>query len=81
MEAFTPHKFAHVLVFKCGKCGEEITSVRTSEYMNREQIARLIFELRCGACGWSGNLSGVAAMGHSVNFDRPTFDETRSPEI
>ena len=78
MEARSPQKFAHVLIFRCGGCHEEITAVRKSEYMNREHIARLIFDLKCGACGWAGNLGGISAMGHAINFDRATHLEPQS---
>lgn len=77
MTALTPQKFVHALVFRCGKCSGEITAVRKSEYLNREQIARFIFELRCGACGWSGSRSGISAMGHAVDFDRAAIHETQ----
>jgi len=78
MEILHPQKFAHVLVFKCRGCSEEITAVRKSEYMNREHIARLIFDLKCGTCGWSANLSGISAMGHSVTYDRAAHREPQS---
>lgn len=81
METLTPQKFAHVLIFRCGGCSGEITAVRKSEYMNREQIARLMFELKCGSCGWSRSVSGISAMGHAVNFDRVHGESQASPAI
>jgi predicted RNA-binding Zn-ribbon protein involved in translation (DUF1610 family) len=60
-------KFLHVLRFKCPKCSETVNAARSTEYMSREQAARLIFEPVC-KCGWSGKLAGFAALRHSVQF-------------
>ena len=81
METLTPQKFAHVLIFRCGGCDGEITAVRKSEYMNREQIARLIFPLKCGSCGWSRSVSGIGAMDHAVNFDPAHVESQASPAM
>jgi predicted RNA-binding Zn-ribbon protein involved in translation (DUF1610 family) len=63
--ASSPRKFAHILHFKCPKCGKRIRTVRSNENMSREHIARLIFQPTC-ACGWSGSMAGFTAVQHSV---------------
>ena len=58
-------EFAHALLFKCPKCDQPIPTVRRSKDMSREQIDPLLFELGCN-CGWSGRLTGLVAIRHSV---------------
>lgn len=58
-------KFAHILHFKCPKCGKRMKAVRANESMSREHIARLIFHPTC-SCGWTGQLAGFNAIQHAV---------------
>ena len=60
-------QFAHVLRFNCPSCGKSMTAVRVSEHMSREMIAPLMFQQTCD-CGWSGQLAGLVATHHSIQF-------------
>ena len=58
-------QYAHVLLFSCPVCEKPLTAACVSTRSNLEIAQGEWFHPHC-ACGWAGDLAGVAAVKHWV---------------
>lgn len=63
--------YAHLLQFRCRRCGQPIVIAIQSEAANLETVDGDSYFLEC-QCGWSEVLLGVEAARHLVT---PSHDE------